>query len=132
MLQGRGSSGQRTRYPDTDMSMESTPTPHAAAMVAGGQHLAQPLPPDAALGPVLRREQPDPATWTGTEYRLVLCLHSISLTQEVGAPCSHVTKVVSRGCREAVLSVLVADRVLCCVPAAVRRRCATRASATWC
>lgn len=82
MLQGRGSSGQRTRYPDTDMSMESTPTPHAAAMMAGGQQLAQPLPPDAALGPVLRREQPDPATWTGTEYRLVLCLHSISLTQE--------------------------------------------------
>ncbi|KXZ46909.1 hypothetical protein GPECTOR_39g403 [Gonium pectorale] len=67
MLAGRG--GGRSRYADMEQSMET----------------AQPPPPRGPLGaagPVLRRERPDPASWSELESRLVLCLHSIELEPE--------------------------------------------------
>ncbi|KAG2486785.1 hypothetical protein HYH03_014584 [Edaphochlamys debaryana] len=77
MLGGR--TNGRARYAaDTDQSMEAGP---GGPQAPYGQPPPQ-LPPDAALGPVLRRERPDPASWTGLEHRIVLCLHSIEFTPE--------------------------------------------------
>ncbi|GLI67567.1 hypothetical protein VaNZ11_011794 [Volvox africanus] len=82
ILPGRGSgSGSgigRGRYADAQMSLESSAVPHMKLQ----QPQEGPLALDAALGPVLRRERPDPASWNGLNHRLVLCLHSIELTPQ--------------------------------------------------
>ncbi|GIL57334.1 hypothetical protein Vafri_12599 [Volvox africanus] len=82
ILPGRGSSSGsikgRGRYADTQMSLESSAVPH----IQPQQLQDAPLPLDAALSPVLRRERPDPTSWSGLNHRLVLCLHSIELTPQ--------------------------------------------------
>ncbi len=74
MLGGSGRGGSRRgggpgRYgADTDASLELLPS----------------AAPPSAPGAVLRREQPDPRAWSGLDHRLVLCLHSLELTPQVG------------------------------------------------
>ncbi|GLC41809.1 hypothetical protein PLESTM_001241900 [Pleodorina starrii] len=74
---GSGSGNGRGRYADTQLSLESSATPYGQQ-----QQQQQQQPSDAALGPVLRRERPDPASWNGLGHRLLLCLHSLELTPQ--------------------------------------------------
>ncbi|PNH03935.1 hypothetical protein TSOC_009965 [Tetrabaena socialis] len=79
MIMANRSGGGRQRYgADTDQSAEQ-PYGGRARLPPPSP---QPLPPDAGRGPVLRHESPDPASWTGLEFRLVLCLHSLQLEPE--------------------------------------------------
>ncbi|EFJ46513.1 hypothetical protein VOLCADRAFT_118102 [Volvox carteri f. nagariensis] len=74
---GSGNNGQR-RYADTQVSLESSAAPYTQLQ----QPNAGPLSQDALLGPVLRRELPDPAAWSELDHRLVLCLHALELTPQ--------------------------------------------------